>query len=42
MGRYDYLAVKAYKSNDMKTGMKYEKKSDSLYKKNYKKIWMKK
>ena len=39
MDRYDKLAIKYYKAGDSKKGRFYEKKSDSLYGKNYGKIF---
>ena len=37
--RYENLALKAYSQGKMKEGNKYEKKSDSIYAKNYKKMF---
>jgi len=39
MGRYDSLALKAYKAGNMSKGSKYEKVSDRLYAKNYSKMF---
>ena len=37
--RYENLALKSYSKGNMKTGKKYEKKSDQLYAKNYNKMF---
>jgi len=37
--KYENLAIKAYEKGDMSKGKKYEKKSDRLYSKNYKKMF---
>jgi len=42
INRYEDLALKAYGQGKMKEGNKYEKKSDSIYAKNYKKMFGKK
>ena len=39
MGRYDSLALRAYKAGNMSKGSKYEKISDRLYAKNYYKMF---
>ena len=39
MNSFDSKASRCYKKGDMKCGEKWEKKSDSLYKKNYNKMF---
>lgn len=39
MNLYDSKALKCYKKGDTKCGKKWEKKSDVLYDKNYKKMF---
>jgi hypothetical protein len=36
---YDSKAIKCYEKGDMKCGKRWEKKSDDIYKKNYKKMF---
>ena len=37
--RYENLAIRSYEKGNIKLGKKYEKESDNLYRKNYKKIF---